>query len=192
MKIASSVFLILLLCAAAHGQTQDLGMGAFANEDGPIQVAVDASLVNFNVDSPYAMFVIYMAPKSQNQGVVVTRDTIVMIYQGREYKMASYEELRKNYGGEIHDLDFYRHLGKEGLISSWIRFYNFQKGTDFFPSLTMGSSLAIDEASMYGFIGFRTKAYFKNPGFKKGDQATFRIWDKKKPDLKGEVDIVLK
>lgn len=192
MKIAKSVILLLLLSAVAYGQTEDLGLGAFANEEGPILLAVDVALVDLKINSPYVMFVIYMAPKKQNQQIVVTRDTIVMVYQGQEYKMAPFEELRKNYGGEIHDLDFYRHLGKEGLVSSWIRFYSFQRGTDFFPPLTMGSSLAVDEGSMSGVIGFRTRAYFKNPGFKSGDQATFRIWDKKNPDLRGEVNIVLK
>ncbi len=193
MKTARFVLpLLLLLCGAAFSQTEDLGMGAFANEDGPILLAVDTALVNLKIDSPYVMFVIYMAPKKQNQQIVVTRDTIALVYQGREYKMAPFEELRKNYGAEIHDLDFYRHLGKEGLISSWIRMYSFQRATDFFPPLTMRSSLAVDEGSMYGFIGFRTKAYFKNPGFKSGDKATFRVWDKKDPNLKSEVNIVLK
>lgn len=193
MKIVSSFFLILLLSVAAFGQqTEDLGMGAFANEEGPILLAVDSALVNLKIDSPYVMFVIYMAPKNQNRQIVVTRDTIAMVYQGREYKMPPFDELRKNYGAEIHDLEFYRHLGKEGLVSSWIRTYSFQKGTDFFPPLTMRSSLAVDEGSMYGFIGFRTRAYFKNPGFKPGDQVTFRVWDKKDPNLKSEVNVVLK
>ena len=192
MKIFKVFAVILLLCAAGFGQTQDLGMGAFANEKGPIQVAVDASLVDFQIDKPYIMFVIYMAPKSENQNIVVSRDTLVMVYQGREYKMTPFKELRENYRGEIRDLDFYRHLGKEGIISTWVRFYNFPEKTDFFPPQTMSSSLAVDEASMYGFTGFRTKAYFKNPGLKKGDKMTFRVWDKKDSNLSGEVDVVLK
>jgi hypothetical protein len=192
MKILKFVLPVLLLCATAYGQTQDLGLGAFANEHGAILMAVDAALVDFQMDRPYVMFVVYMAAKNGNQDIVVDRDTVVMAYQGTEYKMPSFKELRENYKGEIRDVDFYRHLGKEGIISSWIRFYNFTAKTDFFPPETMGSSLSIDEASMYSFTGFRTKVYFKNPGFKKGDKVTFKVWDKKDPKLNGEVEVVLK
>jgi len=191
MKILKSVFLLLLLSAAAYGHTQDLGMGAFANERGPILVAVDSALVDFQINSPYVMLIIYMAAKNQNQDIVVSRDTISMVYQGKEIKMPSLSELRDKYNGEFRDIDFYRHLGKEGIISSWVRFYNFPQRADFFPPLTLRSNLAVDEGSMYGFVGFRTKVYFKNPGFKKGDRVTFRVWDKKDPKLSGEVDVVL-
>jgi hypothetical protein len=94
-----------------------------------------AALVDFQIHSPYVMFVLYMAPKDQRKEIVVGRDTIAMVYKGQEYKMPSLKELRDDYQGEIHDIDFYRHLGKEGTDSSWIRFYNFARGVDFFPAL---------------------------------------------------------
>lgn len=191
MKILKSVLFVLLLCTAAYAQQEDLGMGAFASERGPILLAVDAALVDFQMNSPYVMFVLYMASKSQSKDIVVGRDTIIMIYQGQEYKMPTLKELRDNYKGTIHDIDFYRHLGKEGIIASWVRFYNFPQRADFFPPLTMRGTLAVDEGSMYGFTGFRTKVYFKNPGFKKGDKVTFKVWDKKDPSVSGQVEVVL-
>ena len=45
---------------------------------------------------------------------------------------------------------------------------------------------------MYGFQGVRTKVYFKNPGFKKGDKVTFKAVDKKDPRLSGSVEVVFK
>ena len=196
MKFLRCVLPVLLLGLVVYGQeqkpaTEDLGMGAFANEHGPILLAVDSALVDFQMDSPYVMFVLYMASKDQNQDIVVGRDTIVMIYKGREYKMPSLKELRDSYRGTIRDIDFYRHLGKEGIISSWIRFYNFQSGTDFFPPQNLRGGVAVDQGSLYGFTGFRTKVYFKNPGFKKGDTLTFKVWDKKDPKIGGQVDVVL-
>jgi hypothetical protein len=194
MKILRSILIALLVCAGAYGQqqvTEDLGMGAFASERGPILLAVDAALVDFQINSPYVMFVFYMAAKNQNQDIVVGRDTIAMIYQGKEYKMPTVKELRDNYKGGIHDIDFYRHLGKEGIISAWVRFYNFPQRADFFPPQTLQGTLAVDQGSMYSFTGFRTKVYFKNPGFKKGDRVTFKVWDKKDPNITGQVDVVL-
>lgn len=191
MKIFKSVLFVLLLSAAAYGQTEDLGLGAFASERGPILLAVDTALVDFQMNSPYVMFVFYMASKNQNKDIVVGRDTISMTYQGKEYKMATIKELRDNYKGTIHDVDFYRHLGKEGIVAAWVRFYNFPQRADFFPPLTLRGTLAVDEGSMYGFTGFRTKVYFKNPGFKKGDKLTFKVWDKKDPAVSGQIEVVL-
>ncbi len=192
MKIMRSILLVLFLCAAvAYPQTKDLGMGAFENDHGPILLAVDAALVDFQLNSPYVMFEMYMASMNHEKEIVVSRDTIVMVYNGQEYKMPSVKELRENYKGEIHDVDFYRHLGKEGIIATWARFYNFPGGGDFFPPLTMRSQPARDEGSMYSFTGFRSKLYFKNPGFKKGDKVTFKVWDKKDPNISSTVDVVI-
>jgi hypothetical protein len=92
---------------------------------------------------------------------------------------------------EIRDINLYRHLGKEGIISSWIRFYRFPKRYDFYPPLTMGAPLPVEEGYVDDFIGFRTKAYFKNPGLKKGDKLTIKVSDKNKPQSTGQCDVVI-
>jgi hypothetical protein len=192
MKILRSVLVLLFLGAVAYPQTEDLGMGAFANEHGPILLAVDASLADLMLDNPYVFFVVYMAARDQNQPIVVSRNDVVMVYNGQEYHLATIKELRENYRGEIRDIDFYRHLGKEGVISSWVRFYNFQRA-DFFPPLSINKApLPTEEASLFGFVGFRTKCYFKNPGFKKGDSLIIKVKDKKNPALSGEVAVAFK
>jgi len=198
MKNLRFAFVFLLLCALGFAQTpqepqtEDLGLGAFANEHGAILMAVDAALVDLQINNPYVMFIMYMASKDMNQGITIDRNEVVMVYNGKEYHMPSVKELRENYNGEIHDIDFYRHLGKEGIISSWARFYRFPPRTDFFPELTLRGGLAVDQGHMYGTVGFRTKLYFKNPGFKKGDTIVFRVHDKKQLKLTGEVTVVLK
>jgi hypothetical protein len=192
MKILKIGILIVALCAAAYAQTEDLGMGAFANGNGAIKLAVDASLVDLDLKSPYAMFVVYMAAGKGNENIVVSRDGIAMLYKGQEYKMPSVQELRKNYSGQIHDITFYRNLSKAGIISSWIKLYEFPKKEDFFPPLTPRASVAVDEGSMYSYIGFRTKCYFKNPGFEKGDQLTIKVTAKNNPKLTGEVEVTLR
>jgi hypothetical protein len=191
MKLLKVLVLVLALSAAAYAQTEDLGLGAFSNEHGPILIAIDAAMVDLQLNSPYVLFIGYFAAKNQNQDIVIARNDVVMVYNGQEYHLPTVKELRDSYRGEIHDIDFYRHLGKEGIISSWIRFYNFPQRADFFPTLTMRSPLAVDEGSMYGFTGFRTKLYFKNPGFKKGDKIVFKVRDKKNPNLTGEVQVTI-
>jgi hypothetical protein len=192
MKLLRSVFALLVLCAVAFPQTEDQGMGAFSNNKTPIMLAVDASLVNLNLKSPYVMFVMYMASKEENQNIEVHRDGVAMLYNGQEYKMPSYKELQKNYKGGIKDITLYRHLGKEGIVSSWMRFYDFPASGDFFPPLTLNAQLITDQGSMYNFTGFRTKLYFKNPGFKKGDKLVIKVTAKNKPELTGEVEVTLK
>jgi len=49
-----------------------------------------------------------------------------------------------------------------------------------------------DEGSMAGQLGFRTKCYFKNPGFQKGDKLIIRVTAKNNPALSSEVEVTLK
>jgi hypothetical protein len=191
MKLLRFVLIALVLSAVAYPQTADLGMGAFSNESGAILVAVDAALVNRVTDSPYIMFVVFLAAKDQNQSISVAAKDVVMVYKGQEYPMPSLKDLRDNYRGENRDIDFYRHLGKEGINASWARLYQFPEKANFFPPLTLRSTLAVDEGHMTGFYGFMTPLYFKNPGFAKGDKLTIKVRDKKNAQLSGECEVVL-
>lgn len=191
MKLLRFVLIALVLSAVAYPQTADLGMGAFSNESGAILVAVDAALVNRVIDSPYIMFVVFLAAKDQNQSISVAAKDVVMAYKGQEYPMPSLKDLRDNYRSEIRDIDFYRHLGKEGINASWVRLYQFPEKANFFPPLTLWSTLAVDEGHMTGFYGFMTPLYFKNPGFAKGDKLTIKVRDKKNAQLSGECEVVL-
>jgi hypothetical protein len=191
MKLIRLAFLTLAISAAAYPQTADLGMGAFSNEKGAILVAVDAALVNRAIDSPYVMFVVFLAAEDQGRSISVAAKDVVMVYKGQEYPMPSLKDLRDNYRGEIRDIDFYRHLGKEGINASWVRLYQFPEKANFFPLLTLRSTLAVDEGHMTGFYGFMTPLYFKNPGFAKGDKLTIKVRDKKNAQLSGECEVVL-
>jgi hypothetical protein len=191
MKSFKMVFALLVLSAAVFAQTKDLGLGALANDKDPIMLAVDAGVASWNLRSPYVMFVVYMASKDQKQDIAVNRKGVTLVYNGQEYQMPPLKELRKNYGGEIRDIDLLRHLGKEGIASSWVRFYKFPNEGDFFPPLTVRARIKTDEGSISGFYSFMTKCYFKNPGFKKGDKLVIRVTAKNKPELKGEVVVVL-
>ncbi len=193
MKFIKTALLLVIFCAAfAYPQTQDLGNGAFANEKGPILMAVDATQVLQDMKSPYSLFVLFLAAKDQKQDITVSRNDVTLVYKGQEYKMPSVAELRKNYKEEIRDVDFYRRLAAGGLVSSWIRIYKFPERSDFFPVFRPGTPTPVDEGSMTGDIGFRTKCYFKNPGFEKGDKVIIRVRDKKKADITSEVEVTLK
>jgi len=192
MKKLALFLLFAVLCGTAMAQTEDLGLNQYANEKGPILIAIDASFAARNLDNSYLMFVLYLASGNKLQEITVGRDNVTMVYQGREIKMPSVKELRSNYQGQIRDYDFYRHLGKEGLIGSWARFYKFPGGSEFFPLPTLDSPTASDYGSMFDYTGFATSIYFKNPGFKKGESFVLKVQDKDHPELTGEVTVVLK
>ena len=105
--------------------------------------------------------------------------------------MPSVKELRANYKGELRDVDLYQRLGKEAVISSWVRMYQFPESANFFPTLTQAATLPTDEGHMVGYLGFLTPLYFKNPGFAKGDRLTIKVRDKKNPELAGECEVIL-
>jgi len=191
MKVIRYAVLLLVLCAVALPQTKDLGMGAFSNEKGPIVLTIDASLADLKLDSPYVMFMAFMGAK-KDQNMTINRNDIVMIYNGQEYKMPTVTELREKYNGENNDRAIYRRLGKEGVIASTLRFYQFRDQYDFFPVLGPRGTVPGEEGSINGYVGFKTRLYFQNPGFKKGDSVLFKVKDKKDPELTGECAVVLK
>ena len=172
--------------------TKDLGLGAFANDHGPILLAVDASLALRSLDSPYVMFFAYMASKDMNREITVAAKDIVVFYRDRVLTMPTLKELRANYGGVIRDADFYRELGKEGINASWIKLYDFPRAPNFFPRLDLRSDLAADCGHMYGVRGFYTPLYLKNPGFRRGDKLVFVVHDAKNRELTSECTVVLK
>jgi hypothetical protein len=191
MKALRILLSFVLLAPVAFAQTSDHGLGAFSNDKGDIKLAVDAAVASRDLSSPYVMFVVFMAANDKGHGLVVGREDVTLVHQGREFKMPTLRALRKDYGGIIRDIALYRHLGKEGIASSWIRFYEFPYDSDFFPPLAPRARLKMDEGSMTGFHGFVTKCYFKNPGFKKGDKIAIRVVAKNAPDVQGEVAVVL-
>ncbi len=179
--------LVVTLVLSVSAETEYLGQAAFSNEDGPINIAVDASVVFQKMESPYVMFMLYMGA---DEKVVATlhRDNIVMVYKGQEYKMPGIADLHKEYRSEQNDTSLYERMGREGLVSSNLRFYNFQRRFDFFPS-QISLVRVTDEGEISGIVGFMTRAYFKNPGFQKGDKLTIKVMDKNNPDIWGKCDV---
>ena len=191
MKILKVATIVLFLVAAAYPQTKDLGMGSFTNEAGPIVIAVDAQLVDQSINRPYAMFVLFLGAKEKEMPITVAAKDVVMVYKGQEYHMPTLADLREKYQGEVRDLAFYRRMGKEGIIASWVRLYNFPNEGNFFPPLTAQSGVAATEGHLIALDGFMTPIYFKNPGFAKGDKLTIKVRDTKNPAITGEVEVVL-
>ena len=189
MKAIKLFLAVMLVLGAAYTQTVDLGQNLFFNNEGEIVICVDAALAVRKLDSPYAMFMVFMGSKS-NSSASVHRDDVVMVYKGQEYKMPSIEEWRKEYRGAGNDIDFYTRLGKESLAQSQMRFWEYRWDYDFFPVLGKGP-LPSDQVSMSGNLGARTKFYFKNPGFQKGDELVIKVRDHKNPEIIGFCAVVL-
>jgi len=183
MSIAASVFFSLWTTVAPGVQTQDMGQGVFYSNQGAIVVAVDAVVADQKLDKPYVMFMVYMGT-SGNENIKVTRDDVTMIYNGQEYKMPTVKEFNANYRGQQNDWELYLRAGKESLVLSKMRYWRYQSDTDFFP-LPVRNILGVNEGSLAGNLGFRTRFYFKNPGFKKGDEIVIQVKDHANPELTG-------
>lgn len=191
MKTIRSVVLALLIGAGAgFGQTIDLGQSVFLSREEDIIVAIDAALAVRKIDSPYIMFMAYFLARGYDS-LSIHRDDVSLIYKGQEYKMPTFEEWRKVYRAAQNDVTLYNTMGKEALVNSELRNYSFPLGSDFFPLLSGGARLT-EEGSLAGTIGFRTKLYFKNPGFKRGDELVIVVKDRKNPEIKGTCGVILK
>jgi len=191
MKILKlALFSVLAFSAAAPAQTIELGQSVFSSNQGEIVLTIDAALAVRKLDSPYVMFTAFMVVMG-GQSVVVNRDDVTMSYNGQDYKMPSLKEWRSEYKGALGDTSLYNRLGKETLVLSHLRDYQFPSDQDFFPVLGRGP-LPTDQGSLAGMVGFRTKLYFKNPGFKKGDQIVISVRDKNDPEIVGSCAVILR
>jgi len=190
MKIIRISLLILITGVLLNAQTVHLGQQVFYSEVGGIILAADASLTANKLESDYVPFVLYMA--SNLGSATIPRENVVMVYEGNTYPMVPVKELRSKYNQDNRDYRQYNnfYMGVESLLLAHMGSFRFDWSSDFFPPRSSGL-LATDEAGISGTIGFKTFAYFKNPGFKKGDQVVIRVFDKNKSDFYGEVAVIL-
>jgi hypothetical protein len=189
MKIIRIVFCIGLFCLFVLPQTEELGQNVYYNEEGTINLAVDATMVFYNLDKAYVPFVLFMGTDS-NSKAVVHRKGVTLIHDDKEYNMPEIPEFRKNYRGETRDLKIYAQFGKRNLVTPKMHHLRFQTSYDFFPHRTETTRL-VDEIEITGLIGFATWSYFANPGFEAGDTVVIKVVDKTDPDVWGSVTFKL-
>jgi hypothetical protein len=170
-------------------QTEELGQNVYYNEEGTINLAVDATMIIYNSDKAYVPFVLFMGTDAKSRAVI-HRDGVTLIHKDIEYKMPRITEFRKNYRGETRDLRIYRQFGKGNLVTPKMHHLRFQSAYDFFPPRT-GNTKLTDEIEITGLVGFATWAYFANPGFKAGDSVVIKVVDKENPEVWGSVSFEL-
>jgi hypothetical protein len=188
-KIRYILGLMVLSAPLLSAQTIDLGQFAFLNNDGPLNVLVEAGIAANYLDSPYSFFVLHMGMDANQHGSI-DRDSITLIYKGSEHKMPGLREFRKNYNQERRDMRVYLKMGEEPWISAGMNTYQYNPAFDFFP-MRHESSRSTDRGSLSSTIGIRTKVYFKNPGFEPGDKFIIQVKDRKNPAVVTNVVVVL-
>ncbi|MFC2168380.1 hypothetical protein ACFLRW_05285 [Acidobacteriota bacterium] len=189
MKNLRYFILILLMSVSLMATSLDLGNSIFYNDEGSINLAADAGVAVRNMDSPYVLFVLYMSA-DEKINASIDREDVVLVHNDKEYKMPDLVEFRKNYNNELRDQEMYSRLGKESLALSDMQHFLFNYYDDFFPPLASGM-LPVDQGSISTNFGFKSKAYFKNPGFKPGDMIVIKVRDKDDPDIWGSVVVEL-
>ena len=189
MKYIRALILLVVTASLLPAQTLDMGQNVFFNEEGVINMAVDASVASRTLDGTYVMFVLYVIA-DEGAYASIDRKDVVMFHNDKMYTMPSIEEFRKNYSFDRRDMNMYNRLGKESLIQSEMRFYRFQWSHDFFPARGQ-RAIITDRGDMSSQLGFTTKVYFKNPGFKTGDNIIIKVTDRKNSEVWGAVTVVL-
>ncbi len=185
-----TIFLLVLFTAGAlSAMNEYIGQNAYHNDGGQINIAADAVLVIRDLKSPYTPFYLFLGA-NRDAKAKISRDSVILVHNGQEYKMPTLAEFRSNYNRDNRDLGTYQRMGKQALITSKLRGYDFQEDVDFFPGRTE-SMIGTQEGSISGNIGFFTRVYFKNPGFEEGDIITIKVQDKDDASISGSVEIIL-
>ena len=190
MKKWMTLMLVPAIALTLSAKNEYIGQNAYHNDGGQINIAADAFLVIRDLKSPYTPFWLFLGA-DRDVEATIDRDSVILVHNGQEHKMPSLGELRSNYSTDNRDLGTYKRMGKQALITSKLRGYDFQENVDFFPGRTE-SMVGTQEGSISGNIGFFTRVYFKNPGFEEGDIITIKVRDKTDPSINGSVEIILK
>ena len=187
MKLLNICLLIGLMIPGGWAQTTELGENVYSSEEGPINIAVNSGVAARKLDSPYLMFMLYMGADDGVSATITPKD-IVLVHRDRTYNMPALDELRKTYRDDSRDMRLYSNLTLAPMYSSRLRFLLYDDRKDFFPTRREGT-IPIREASVNSRIGFRTKAYFPNPGIQPGDSIVILVRDKDDPDIWGSVAV---
>lgn len=190
MKKWMTFLLVLCIALTLSAKNEYIGQNAYHNDGGQINIAADAVLVIRDLKSPYTPFYLFFGADKDVEATI-SRDSVILVHNGQEHKMPSLAELRSNYNRDNRDLGTYLRMGKQALITSNLRGYDFQENVDFFPGRTE-SMIHTQEGSISSNIGFFTRVYFKNPGFEEGDIITIKVSDKDDPSISGSIEIILK
>ncbi len=190
MKKWMTFLLVLCIALTLSAKNEYIGQNAYHNDGGQINIAADAVLVIRDLKSPYTPFYLFFGADKDVEATI-SRDSVILVHNGQEHKMPSLAELRSNYNRDNRDLGTYLRMGKQALITSKLRGYDFQDNVDFFPGRTE-SMIHTQEGSISSNIGFFTRVYFKNPGFEEGDIITIKVRDKDDPSISGSIEIILK
>jgi hypothetical protein len=150
MKKWMTFLLVLCIALTLSAKNEYIGQNAYHNDDGQINIAADAVLVIRDLKSPYTPFYLFFGADKDVEATI-----------SRDSKMPSLAELRSNYNRDNRDLGTYLRMGKQALITSNLRGYDFQENVDFFPGRTE-SMIHTQEGSISSNIGFFTRVYFKN------------------------------
>ncbi len=190
MKKWMTFLLVPCIALTLSAKNEYIGQNAYHNDGGQINIAADAVLVIRDLKSPYTPFYLFFGADKDVEATI-SRDSVILVHNGQEHKMPSLAELRSNYNRDNRDLGTYLRMGKQALITSKLRGYDFQENVDFFPGRTE-SMIHTQEGSISSNIGFFTRVYFKNPGFEEGDIITIKVSDKDDPSISGSIEIILK
>jgi len=135
MKKWMILLVVLFITASLSADNEYIGQNAYHNDAGQINIAADAVLVIRDLKSPYTPFYLFFGA-DRDAKAAINRDSVTLIHNGQEYKMPTLAELRSSYNRDNRDLGTYQRMGKQALITSKLRGYDFQENVNFFPRRT--------------------------------------------------------
>lgn len=190
MRLIRLLLLLSIISVIVLPQTKHLGQGVFYNDQGAINLAVDAGLAMQKWDSPYVPFVLYMG--TDQASATVPKEKVFLIYGDNTYTLPDLKVFREEYKQDRQDYRAYNqiYMGQESLVMTHFRDYEFDWDRDFFPPRGSGH-IAASQAGINNLIAFKSFVYFKNPGFKKGDQLLIKVVDGKNDEIFGACAVVI-
>lgn len=186
MKKSLIIFVLVLTSLSVFSDTKAVGKNSFVSYDKLMNFGIDVVVARKNLDNKF-LAIRFNAAGNKDQHIHLDRDSFVLVYKGKEYKMPSYKYVKKNYKSSLVDRQLFK-VNPQNIEISTSRKCVFIS-VDFFPARNIG---LIDN---YAYINYQVGAtgylIFENPGIKKGEQVTLKVLDKKERNVMNTITVTI-
>ncbi len=187
MKKLLIVLTVLTVVFNVSAKTKQVAKHTFVNKDATIKVGVDTTLAVRNLDKPVIPLKLFVACQ-KNASAHLDRNSFILVYKGKEYKMPAFTYVKKAYKSDIKDRRVFS-LADSHIYAAMDSKHSF-KTVQFFPNRQYRG--LIENAAYVNFkTGMDSILFFENPGFKKGDTIILKVVDKTNKQIQGSVRLTL-
>lgn len=186
MKKLLILTMLLLSSIYVLSETKQVGKNSYVSYGQSLNFAIDLIVVNQDFKKRF-LPIRFCAATKKGQHINLDRNSFILTYKGKEYKMPTYKYVKKHYKNNVLARNQFN------LAKSTLKVFTSKKCTykylNLFP--TRDKRLVENYAYLNYYSGISGYLIFENPGIKKGETITFKVFDKKERKVINSLTLTL-